>query len=83
MLFPIFWLQQEVTVGDDVIEEIRMVRMLSDWGAVACATLGLAFAALATAAACCLTRSPYSKPEDLIKADRPKDEAELKLNPKT
>ncbi|KOB76699.1 Cameo2 [Operophtera brumata] len=75
-------MQQVVTVGDDVISEIRMVRALADWGGVVCAILALTFATLTAIASCCCTRPKYSKPEDLIKSDRPKDEAELKLNPK-
>lgn len=82
MLFPIFWMQQVVTVGDDVISEIRMVRVLADWGGVVCAILAFTFATLAAIATCFFTRPKYSKPNDLIKSDRPKDEAELKLNPK-
>lgn len=82
MLFPIFWIQQAVTIGDDVIEEIRMVRLLSDWGGVVCTISAFIFATLAAIATCCYTRPRYTKPDDLIKVDRPKDEAELKLNPK-
>lgn len=80
MLFPVFWVQQKVTVGEDVIEEIRMVRVLADWGSVVCACMALAFAVLALLAGCCYS-SEYVKPKEVI-TDRPKDEAELKLNPK-
>lgn len=80
MLFPIFWVEQKVQIDDEVIAELRFVRAIHDWGGTVCACAALVFAALVTMAACWARKPQYIKRE-LLTFEKPKDEAELKLNP--
>ncbi|XP_038214513.1 protein peste-like [Zerene cesonia] len=81
MMFPVFWVQQKVTIDDKVISELRMVRSVADWGATICACVALTFAGIITLASCC-KKSQFKKPKDIIVTlEKPKDEAEMKLNP--
>ncbi|XP_026732809.1 protein peste-like isoform X1 [Trichoplusia ni] len=80
MLFPIFWVEQKVQINEEVIAELRFVRAIHDWGGTVCACAALVFAALVTMAACWARKPQYIKRE-LLAFEKPKDEAELKLNP--
>ncbi|XP_022814541.1 protein peste-like [Spodoptera litura] len=79
MLFPIFWVEQRVKVEDDVIAELRLVRAIFDWGGTVCACAALVFAILVTMATCWARKPHTIKKESIF--EKPKDEAELKLNP--
>ncbi|XP_075974431.1 protein peste-like isoform X2 [Anticarsia gemmatalis] len=81
MLFPIFWVEQKVKIDDNVIAELRYVRAIFDWGGTVCACAALVFAILVTIATCCARKPQYIKSELLASFEKPKDEAELKLNP--
>lgn len=83
MLFPVFWVQQRVQLSDNVTAELRAVRAILDWGATVCAGVCLVFAILVAIIATCCNKKPatqYIPPHDLI-FQKPKDEAEIKLNP--
>ncbi|CAK1540786.1 unnamed protein product [Leptosia nina] len=81
MLFPVFWVQQKVVLEEKVAAELRMVRAVSDWGATICACVALTFAGIITLASCC-KKSQFKKPKDIIVTlEKPRDEAEMKLNP--
>ncbi|CAF4893469.1 unnamed protein product [Pieris macdunnoughi] len=81
MLFPVFWVQQKVMIDNKIASELRMVRAVSDWGATICACVALTFAGIITLASCC-KKSQLKKPKDIIVTlERPRDEAEMKLNP--
>ncbi|XP_034826856.1 protein peste-like [Maniola hyperantus] len=80
MMFPIFWVEQRVTVDEAVLSELRTVRAILDWGGTVCACAAILFAFIVTAATCCAKKSPYTKPHDMIISEKPKDEAEIKLN---
>ncbi|XP_068632464.1 protein peste-like [Battus philenor] len=80
MLFPIFWVEQRVRVEDRVLAELRVVRAILDWGGAVCAGMVLFFTALAVKVLCCMRRPKYTRPCEVI-SEKPKDEAELKLNP--
>ncbi|XP_035433639.2 protein peste-like isoform X2 [Spodoptera frugiperda] len=79
MLFPIFWVEQRVQVQDDVLAELRLVRAIFDWGGTVCACAALVFAILVTMATCWARKPHQIKKESMF--EKPKDEAELKLNP--
>ena len=78
MLFPIFWVEQQVKMDDEVIAELRLVRAIFDWGGMVCACAALVFAALVTIATCWARKPQYIKKECVY--EKPKDEAEMKLN---
>ncbi|CAH2217645.1 jg1231 [Pararge aegeria aegeria] len=80
MLFPIFWVEQRVKVSEPVISELRTVRAILDWGGTVCACAAILFASYVTIATCCAKKSQYSKPQEMIVSEKPKDEAEMKLN---
>lgn len=82
MLFPIFWVEQKVQMEYRVLEELRYVRAVLDWGAVVCACAALFFAILVTIATWWARKPRYLKTELLASFEKPEDEAELKLNPK-
>ncbi|CAB3235288.1 unnamed protein product [Arctia plantaginis] len=82
MLFPIFWVEQKVQMEYRVLEELKYVRAILDWGAVVCACAALFFAILVAIATCWARKPQYLKTELLTSFEKPKDEAELKLNPK-
>ncbi|KAJ0175857.1 hypothetical protein K1T71_009016 [Dendrolimus kikuchii] len=82
MLFPMFWVEQKAKIDEAIISELRIVRKILDWGGILCACSAVGFAAVSlTILMFCKVKPKYSKPKDLLKFDKMKDEAELKLNP--
>ncbi|XP_048480470.1 protein peste [Plutella xylostella] len=83
LLFPVLWVEQRVTIDDTVLAELRFVRAVLDWGAIFSAGVALVLAAIVALTTCtniCLKKPKYLPPADLL-FERPKDEAEMKLNP--
>ena len=78
MMFPIFWVEQRVKVTDDVISELKTVRSILEWGGTVCACAAVFFTFIIVVT-CFAKKSQYSKPEEII-SEKPKDEAEIKLN---
>ncbi|XP_049868378.1 protein peste-like [Pectinophora gossypiella] len=78
MLFPVFWVQEKVLIDEQISAELRIVRATLDWGATVCACAALAFAVLVAMATWCMRKHVQHD----LKFEKPKDEAELKLNPK-
>lgn len=64
---------------DEVIAELRLVRAIFDWGGTVCACAALVFAALVTIATC-WARKPHKYIKKECVFEKPKDEAEVKLN---
>ncbi|NP_001164651.1 protein peste-like [Bombyx mandarina] len=82
MLFPVFWVEQKAKIDPKIISELRTVRGILDWGPTFCACFAVVIALLVTAITCCTKRTEYTRPHDLLKPyEKPKDEAEMKLNP--
>lgn len=80
MLFPMFWVQQRVQMDDVILLELKSLRAVLDWGPTACAGAAFAFAVIVIVVTCCGTKPKYMAPHDMT-FEKPKDEAELKLNP--
>lgn len=78
MMFPIFWVEQRVKVTDDIISELKTVRSILEWGGTVCACAAVFFIFIIVVT-CFAKKSQYSKPEEII-SEKPKDEAEIKLN---
>lgn len=82
MLFPIMWVDQHVLTEESIISDLRYARAILDWGATVCACAALLLTVLVAMATCCMKKRKYSSPLDIgILNDKPKDEAEIKLNP--
>ncbi|CAH0406780.1 unnamed protein product [Chilo suppressalis] len=94
MLFPVFWVQQRVTLDSNTAQELSVVRGARDWGATACAAAALLLAAVAALATCCpphVNKKLHRLHDDLkhccpsrieFSDDQDKiKEDELKLNP--
>ncbi|XP_061704075.1 protein peste-like isoform X2 [Cydia pomonella] len=81
MLFPIFWVEQSVQTEASIIEELVYARTILEWGATVCACTALLLLVLVALATCCVPRHKYARPADgAIISEKPKDEAEIKLN---
>ncbi|CAH2077138.1 unnamed protein product, partial [Iphiclides podalirius] len=80
MLFPIFWVEQRVRMEDQLLSELRVVRAILDWGGAVCAGMSLFLTVLAVKVLCCTKKAKYSRPCEVM-CEKPKDEAEIKLNP--
>ncbi|XP_053612345.1 protein peste-like [Plodia interpunctella] len=80
LLFPVFWVQQRVSLDEKTVDELYMARSILDWGATFCVGTALAFAIVAVVATCNFcrrTKPEYTKPKN----HKIIDEAEMKLNP--
>ncbi|XP_073949909.1 protein peste-like [Choristoneura fumiferana] len=82
MLFPIMWVNQNVRTDESIISDLRYARAILDWGATVCACTALLLTVLVAMATCCWRKRKYSSPLDIgLLNEKPKDEAEIKLNP--
>lgn len=83
ILFPILWVEQHVLPSPQIFEELGIVRSFLDWGGVVCAVIALFIGTVVVIAICatiCAKKSQqYAPPPDLVKPEKPKDEAEMKL----
>lgn len=67
-------------MNDEILQELKSLRAVLDWGPTACAGAAFAFAVILVMITCCGSKSKYMPPHDMT-FEKPKDEAELKLNP--
>lgn len=67
-------------MDDKIILELKSVRAILDWGPTVSAGISFALAVVVAMLTCCGTRQKYIQPHDLT-FEKPKDDAELKLNP--
>lgn len=82
MLFPMFWVEQKAKIDQAIVDELKMARSILDWGGVVCACSAVGFAIITLSLLLfCRSKPKYTKPKNLLKFDKPKDEAEMKLNP--
>ncbi|XP_072938810.1 protein peste-like [Epargyreus clarus] len=78
MMFPVLWVEQSVKVEEKILQELRTVRAILDWGGTVSAFAALVLAGL-TILSCYF--KPHCAKADKVNLEKPKDEAEVKLNP--
>lgn len=67
-------------MNEEILHELKTVRAILDWGSTVCAGAAFALAIIVAMVTCCGTKPKYVPPHEMT-FEKPKDEAELKLNP--